>query len=311
MIYNTTSTMKNISIKYKKLKRVNNKIDKWDYLRYYFNEYLKQEYAPIKIQRWWRKLSFKKKMYFKIKILRIFNDNVKGKKYEKSNKEHNGEEGHWLESQMGVKPNGKNEPDLYGHEMKKDSPKITFVDKTPSKIYLEGEELEYKNINKGNNKGKKLQFWNIFQRTNSATKKIGGWKLDKWDVDGQCLHIDENNNILVLYNYNYDERINKNDLVSDYYKDNTSRIILSWDKIDIETAINNKWNKKGFFICKKNNDGIYNKICFGDTITFNYWIQQVKEQNIYYDNYSSYDGRWRGGFRASKKWFNKHITEEY
>ena len=35
-----------------------------------------------------------------------------------------GDEGHWLEKMMGIKPNSNNEPDIYGYEQKKDSKKI-------------------------------------------------------------------------------------------------------------------------------------------------------------------------------------------
>ena len=35
-----------------------------------------------------------------------------------NNSRHDGAEGHWLETQMGVKKNSKNEPDLLDHEMK-------------------------------------------------------------------------------------------------------------------------------------------------------------------------------------------------
>lgn len=51
-------------------------------------------------------------------IQKIFNDNVKGYKFCRSTS-HCGAEGNWLEKKMGVKANCKNEPDLLGYEMKK------------------------------------------------------------------------------------------------------------------------------------------------------------------------------------------------
>jgi hypothetical protein len=41
------------------------------------------------------------------------------------------------------------------------------------------------------------------------------------------------------------------------------------------------------------------------------WIQGVKDGIIYYDGYSSIDGRWRGGFRANNKFWHSLIIEEY
>ena len=56
-------------------------------------------------------------------IIMLFNYNVKGKEIclEGKNTLHCGKEGHWLEKQMGIKHNAKNEPDINGYEMKKSS----------------------------------------------------------------------------------------------------------------------------------------------------------------------------------------------
>ena len=64
-------------------------------------------------------------------IIQRFLNNVRGKKFNPSgfNKKHCGAEGHWLEKQMGLVPNGDNKPDIFGFEMKKQtsSGKTTFV----------------------------------------------------------------------------------------------------------------------------------------------------------------------------------------
>ena len=52
------------------------------------------------------------------KIIDLFMSNVKDKEIIFLNK-HCGSEGHWLEEQMGIKRNSKNEPDIFGYEMKK------------------------------------------------------------------------------------------------------------------------------------------------------------------------------------------------
>jgi len=97
---------------------------------------------------------------------------------------------------MGLKSNSKNEPDLLGYEMKTQTKsKITFVDKTPSKKYYKGVV-----VNK-QDKDTKRVFWNTFKRQKSEGTTIGGWKLNKYDNDGQCLKVDDNKNIQVMYLY--------------------------------------------------------------------------------------------------------------
>jgi hypothetical protein len=150
----------------------------------------------------------------------------------------------------------------------------------------------------------------MFARKNSKGVRIGGWKLDTFDMNGQCLKIDSTNNINVIYNYEYDKRDDKNERVSLYYKNEKDHIIVTWSKLDLKTYINNKWNQRGFFICKTNSEGVYDRICFGGPITFEYWIEQVKQKNIIFDGYSNIT-KWRGPFRASNIWWNQHITEEY
>lgn len=65
-----------------------------------------------------------------VEIVEIFDKNVKGKEIcsDNQNKKHCGKEGHWLETQMEIKHNSKNEPDIHGYEMKKSSTKTTLGD---------------------------------------------------------------------------------------------------------------------------------------------------------------------------------------
>ena len=240
-------------------------------------------------------------------IKKRFNRYVKGKilSLEKQNN-HDGRKGHALEESMKLKINSRNEPDIYGFEMKNNTnSKITFIDKSPDKKFFEGIEI------KQNDKNIKLIFWNTFKRCNSCGIKIGGWKINKFDINGQCMYVDCNNNICILYNFSHDKRYDKYIRVSDFYKDNKNHTIIIWERESLKTSINNKWNQRGFFICKNDCNGKYNKLLFGKPISFDYWITEVKNNNIYYDGYSSLNGRWRGVFRASNKWFLQHINEVY
>jgi len=66
----------------------------------------------------------------KSRIISLFRENVKGKEVvtSKHNTKHCGKEGHWLEERMGIKHNSRNEPDINGYEMKKESLKTTLGD---------------------------------------------------------------------------------------------------------------------------------------------------------------------------------------
>ena len=56
----------------------------------------------------------------KKKIISLFKKNVLGKIPDSStsNSRHDGRDGHWLEKQMGILPNGDHLPDIFGFELK-------------------------------------------------------------------------------------------------------------------------------------------------------------------------------------------------
>ena len=244
-------------------------------------------------------------------IINLFIKNVKGKKInlENYNLSHCGKEGHWLETQMNIKANQKNLPDINGFEMKKETNSVTtFIDKVPSK------KLFINIIIKPKDTKIKQEFWNMFGSTKQSDEiTLGGWKINKYDNNGQILVIDKDNNIQIIYDYNQDKRINKSEIVNEFYK-LEGKVILQWNMIDIKKCIDNKFNVKGFFICKKDNkynkDNIYNKICFGKPFSFEQWIEDVKKGKIYYDGYSKYNGRWRGCFRANNIYWDSLLIQE-
>ena len=239
----------------------------------------------------------------KQQIIALFNNNVKGVEIclEGQNINHCGKEGHWLETKMCIKHNAKNEPDINGYEMKTGDKVTTFIDKAPDIMYLNGEELPRRN------KNLKEEYWKKYASTKETDKPtIGGWSIDKFNKSGQKLIVDECNNIVVLYDYKEDTRENKELLELNV----VPHIILQWNVKSLSEAINNKFNKKGFFKCIKENKK-FTKICFGKPITFDIWINELKKGVIYHDGYSKLDGRGRHVFRASNKFWNELITEEY
>uniref|UniRef100_A0A6C0J6J1 Uncharacterized protein n=1 Tax=viral metagenome TaxID=1070528 RepID=A0A6C0J6J1_9ZZZZ len=230
-------------------------------------------------------------------IINKFNKDLKGKIFTKDKTTKDCDEGHFVEKNLGVKANNNNSPDLLGFECKKHSNAITFVDKQTDTKYYEGKKINTRD------KETKTKFWKTFTR-NTDELIIGGWNLDEFDSNGQCLKVDQNDNINIIYNYNEDRRFNKNTLVSKYYQDMNNHIIGTWKSETLKKTIEDKFNQNGFFICKKDINGAYESIHFGKPINFTTWIKSFKEKKIYYDGYSKLNGRWRGVFRAYKSWWD-------
>lgn len=244
--------------------------------------------------------------------------NVKGKDILINNIKHNGGEGYWLENQMGIVHNSKNEPDILGYEMKKSSSKITLGDFSASE-YLFSKRKEM--IEKINNWDKneysitRKDFIKYFGKSNPLKDDRYSWsgvcvpKYGVWNDYGQMLKFNNNLDLCVYYSFENDKRECKN-----YYPKciQNNIIIAIWKKDKLEKHINNKFNKKGFFICKKINN-TYEKICFGKPFDFYYFVDNIKNNKIIFDS-GMYDGNSRNysHFRSSiKDFWNTLITEEY
>jgi hypothetical protein len=90
---------------------------------------------------------------------------------------------------------------------------------------------------------------------------------------------------------------------------NDNIVIALWRRPKLTQHINNKFNKKGFFICKKI-ENKYEKICFGKPFNFEYFIDCLKNEKIIFDS-GMYDGNTRNysHFRGSYFW-DELIIEE-
>lgn len=258
----------------------------------------------------------------KLEIIKLFQENVKGKKInlENYNKKHCGKEGHWIETQMKIKHNSKNEPDLFGYEMKKESAKISFGDYSASEYLFSKEKSIINKYNKWNEKLvtiTKEEFIKFF-----GTKKISknnrySWsgecvpKYGTWNNCGQILSISDNN-ICIYYSYSKDKRdLEYKNILPDYLKQDNILIVI-WKKEKLKNHINNKFNNNGFFIIKKNND-VYDKICFGKAFNYEHFIDNIKKSIIIFDS-GMYVGNNRNysQFRTTNSSFwNELITDEY
>ena len=89
-------------------------------------------------------------------------------------------------------------------------------------------------------------------------------------------------------------------------------VIAKWDATKLAKKVNDKFNQKGWFTCKTNALGVYEKICFGNPINFESWISLVKEGTVFYDS-GMYFGNARpyAQWRATNNYWNSLILREY
>lgn len=247
----------------------------------------------------------------KLRIIRIFEKNVKGKSPDLSgyNSMHDGAEGDWLTKQMGLTPNGRNEPDFEGFEMKKDSTKITFGDWSPDhslfKAPARGSKPELT----------RKEFLQIFgtAKTHSDPRRNGrfSWSgkvfpvVNKINEFGQTMLVNDCEDIQAVYNFSSDLRPDKKAIIPAKYQiDNLE--LAKWCRASMKLRVENKFNQLGWFRCVKNEDGIYDRIVFGKKIDFPIFISLVRSGKAFCDS-----GMHDGNNRPYLTWrANKNVWDE-
>tara|TARA_B100000035_G_scaffold79907_1_gene66943 strand:+ start:271 stop:1071 length:801 start_codon:yes stop_codon:yes gene_type:complete len=255
-------------------------------------------------------------------IIDLFRNNVKGVEIQLGgqNTNHCGREGHWLEKQMGIIHNSKNEPDLRGYEMKKHSAKTTLGDFSASE-YAFSRKNKRTMINQLNDWSDDIEisrsdFIKCFGTPNTNKNNRYSWSgsciphYNHWNKFGQILHINENNDIIIYYSFSKDTRTDKEHFPLIFKHDDI--VIALWKSEKMMAHINNKFNSKGFFMCKKNSENKYDSICFGKAFDFDYFIECIKNKLIIFDS-GMYDGNSRNysQFRGSAFWENLIIEEHF
>jgi len=254
----------------------------------------------------------------KQRIIQLFYDNVKGKEI-LLKKSHCGSEGQWLEQQMGVKSNSKNAPDVDGYELKKESPKITFGDFSASEYLFKQQKPLIDQFNEwetGLVDITRDDFMHYFGAPNPKKHGRYSWSgqcvptYGQWNTFGQVMKFNDNNDLCIYYSFDRDTRPIKTKFPV-FLKETNEVLIAIWTFDKLSHHINNKFNQKGFFVCKKIG-GKYEKICFGPPFNFSYFIKNMKNGLIIFDS-GMYTGNTRNysQFRSSSKVWDSMITEEY
>jgi len=246
----------------------------------------------------------------KVEIIRRFDENVRGKRADSSmaNSRHDGKDGHWLERQMGISANRDNNPDLFSYEMKNQTTSKTSFGDWSANYYI------YKDKSTGINRN---DFLTIFGKPNMDKGGRYSWsgepcpKINRVNRFGQTLVVDNKSNIIVLYYFSKDARVNKEDIVPLRFQ-LEDLILAQWNENSIRQKLERKFNQKGWFKCLKDHNGVYLSIIFGNPINYENWIALVKTGDVFFDS-GMYQGNPRNysQWRANNRFWDSLITSRY
>lgn len=268
----------------------------------------------------------------KERLIEIFRQNVKGKYPDVSNKnqKHDGKYGHWLEEQFNISANSNNGADILGYELKNQTTSKTSFGDWSANYYIFNSNQYNEIFNLERKIDNRNKFLEIFGKLNKEKNNRYSWsgepcpKIIGYNTFGQKLVIDSNNNILAIYSYSEDKRLNKADIVPDILK-KENLVLAAWYGNELpkdcsftkrekclKDKVENKFNQLGWFTCKQDEDGKYIKICFGKPINFQTWIDLVKQGKIYFDS-GMYNQNKRpySEWRADNKLWDSLIVEEF
>jgi mRNA-degrading endonuclease RelE of RelBE toxin-antitoxin system len=259
-------------------------------------------------------------------IIDLFNKNVKGKKADLSNSnlKHDGSKGHWVEKQMGISRNSKNEADLLGHEMKDktSSGKISFGDWSADEyIFFNAKKSNTNALNESYNLTRK-DFMLIFGKKNLEKRSRYSWSGEPCPTYygrisnyGQLLTSDSDNNIIITYSYSKDQRKDKNIIVPiELQKENL--VIARWLYNSIKSKLERKFNQKGWFTFSTNSNDEYEKIHFGEAMNYTSWFKLLQSGKVFFDSGMYHDDdkkniRPYSQFRATTGFWHSLIIDTF
>ncbi|MFI3227840.1 MAG: LlaMI family restriction endonuclease, partial [Clostridia bacterium] len=137
----------------------------------------------------------------------------------------------------------------------------------------------------------------------------------------QVLIIEANLDIVALYSYSKDMRVNKSTIVPLQLQAENLEIARWYGLTDrngiktnkcLSSKLENKFGENGWFTCKTDSYGNYNEICFGDPFNFNQWIDLVRRGIVFFDS-GMYQGNKRpySQWRANNTYWDSLIVERY
>lgn len=240
-------------------------------------------------------------------LVAIFRANVRGKASPPfSGSGHDGEKGHWLEQQFGITANGLNAPDIMGFELKNGTKnKTTFGDWSADRyIFDKSFGLCTRN-----------EFLRFFGSPNSDGRF--SWsgrpvpKVDVWNEFGQRLFVNESGSIFAVYSYPRDHRVDKSQIVPvGFQKDQLALAV--WSESTLRERVQSKFGENGWFKCLQDDRGTYVEIAFAKPLTFETWIDGVRNGKIYLDSGMKEDNaRPYSSWRADNSYWDSLIVSRF
>jgi hypothetical protein len=240
-------------------------------------------------------------------IIRLFEKRVKGKKpVVKKGSIHDGEAGHWLEKRFGIRPNGNNSPDIHGFELKSASKqKTTFGDWSADKYIFD----------KKTGQCTRKEFFRIFGSPNAEGRF--SWsgspvpKVSGWNNFGQRLILDESGSVYAVYRFENDQRLDKLEIVPPKMQSGQIAVAI-WEGTSLQKRLEHKFGNHGWFKCLLDDSGAYAELVFGEPISFQRWIDDVRSGKIYLDSGMKEDNaRPYSSWRADNRYWDNLIVSRF
>lgn len=255
----------------------------------------------------------------KQQLLDVFERYVLGKTPDLSayNPKHDGKAGNWLEQQFGKKPDADNNADFFGFELKNEtsSGKTTFGDWSPNYCVYKDRENYGDIFSEHRTRYNQDLFCRLFGKPNEEKDNRYSWSgepvpnIYRYNTYGQILKISENLDISVIYSFSFDQRKDKYSIIPPQFQQDNI-FLAHWFGLGfpndyqprprekcLKDKLEGKFNQNGWFKCKTDVNGCYDRICFGEPISFDCWIELIKRGQVYLDS-----GMHEGNARPYQSW---------
>ena len=264
----------------------------------------------------------------KEEIIRIFRENIKGQipVVDDRNQRHDGREGHWLEQHFGIHANASNSSDILGYELKNETTsKTTFGDWSANEYIFSNNQYPIL-FNASTKIANRNIFLKLFGKPNPLKDGRLSWsgepcpKITRFNIFGQRLFITAEKDIVAEYSYSQDQRSNKSTIIPMELKQESLELARWYGQIvpegkkgkTLKRKLEDKFNDKGWFTCKKDTTGAYCKICFGKPMVYDNWIELVRQGTVFFDS-GMYETNARpySQWRADNHYWNSLIEDVF
>jgi hypothetical protein len=244
------------------------------------------------------------------RIVSIFRSRVQGQNINTgiALPHHDGSRGHILESLFGIPANSSNSPDLFGYELKSDArTKTTFGDWSAD-WYLFSKKVGVLT---------RHDFLKTFGAANPSKNGRFSWsgkcfpKVGQWNEFGQTMIVLEDDSVAIKYSFEKDNRSDKHILTPTQLQ-KPELTLAFWSKEGLSQKLNRKFNQKGWLKVLTDDSGTCISLAFGEPISFEKWIGDVRTGKIYLDS-GMYDGNPRPyqNWRANNDYWENLIVRRY